>query len=76
MHVAVAVAVVVFVECVQCRRSGAVDIEPPVADEEALIEERAVGAQEGRLALLQTHVEHLNVRHDEINIEISILMGC
>ena len=43
---------------------GAVDVEPPVAHEDLLLEQGAVGAQERRLVLVVANVEHLPIAEE------------
>lgn len=51
-----------FVEAEEAAAGGAVDVVPPIADEVLLIEDGAVGAQEGvEVAVELAHVKHLKI---------------
>lgn len=49
----------VGVEGEELRGFGTVDVEVPVADKILLVEQSAVGAEEGGFAVVVAHVEHL-----------------
>ena len=53
------------VQSVRVLGGGAVDVEPPVAHEDLLVENGAVGAQERRLEAAVAHVEDLRRRSAE-----------
>ena len=48
------------VQVVKVLGSGAIDVEPPVADEDLLVEYGSVRAQERKLAAVMANMEHLN----------------
>ena len=53
---------------------GAVDVEPPVAHEDFLLEQSAVGAQERRLVLVVANVEHLSMSEEKFKKSICMFV--
>ena len=63
----------IFVKGVESRGGGAVEVEPPVADEVVLVEDGSVGAEEGVFGEASVAIVAANVKHLALGLGIGII---